>query len=75
MPLDGIDPDGDSVSLVGLNQAPSLGSVEINSSWLTYTPSEGATGTDTFTYVVEDRFGAQATGTVRVGVAQECRAP
>ena len=70
VPLDGIDPDGDSVSLVGLNQAPSLGSVEINSSWLTYTPSEGATGTDTFTYVVEDRFGAQATGTVRVGVAQ-----
>ena len=55
---------------MGLNQAPSLGSVEINSSWLTYTPSEGATGTDTFTYVVEDRFGAQATGTVRVGVAQ-----
>ena len=70
VPLDGIDPDGDSVSLVGLNQAPSLGSVEINSSWLTYTPSEGATGTDTFTYVVEDRFGTQATGTVRVGVAQ-----
>lgn len=70
VPLDGIDPDGDSVSLVGLNQAPSLGSVEVNSSWLTYTPSEGATGTDTFTYVVEDRFGTQATGTVRVGVAQ-----
>ncbi|WP_315583331.1 Ig-like domain-containing protein [Actinomyces viscosus] len=70
VPLDGIDPDGDSVSLVGLNQAPSLGSVEVNSSWLTYKPSEGATGTDTFTYVVEDRFGAQATGTVRVGVAQ-----
>ena len=44
--------------------------MEINSSWLTYTPSEGATGTDTFTYVVEDRFGTQATGTVRVGVAQ-----
>ena len=70
VPLDGIDPDGDSVSLVGLNQAPSLGSVEVNSSWLTYKPSEGATGTDTFTYVVEDRFGAQSTGTVRVGVAQ-----
>ena len=70
VPLDGIDPDGDSVSLVGLNQAPSLGSVEVNSSWLTYKPAEGATGTDTFTYVVEDRFGAQSTGTVRVGVAQ-----
>ena len=70
VPLDGIDPDGDSVSLVGLNQAPSQGSVEVNSSWLTYKPSEGASGTDTFTYVVEDRFGAQSTGTVRVGVAQ-----
>ena len=70
VPLDGIDPDGDSVSLVGLNQAPSLGSVEVNSSWLTYKPSEGASGTDTFTYVVEDRFGAQSTGTVRVGIAQ-----
>ena len=70
VPLDGIDPDGDSVSLVGLNQAPSLGSVEVSSSWLTYKPAEGATGTDTFTYVVEDRFGAQSTGTVRVGVAQ-----
>ena len=70
VPLDGIDPDGDSVSLVGLNQAPSLGSVEVNSSWLTYKPAEGASGTDTFTYVVEDRFGAQSTGTVRVGVAQ-----
>ena len=70
VPLDGIDPDGDSVSLVGLNQAPSLGSVEVNSSWLTYKPAEGATGTDTFTYVVEDRFGTQSTGTVRVGVAQ-----
>ena len=70
VPLDGIDPDGDSVSLVGLNQAPSLGSVEVNSSWLTYKPAEGATGTDTFTYVVEDRFGTQSTGTVRVGIAQ-----
>ncbi|WP_127842822.1 fibronectin type III domain-containing protein [Actinomyces wuliandei] len=69
VPLDGIDPDGDSVSLVGLDQAPSLGTVDVSSTWLTYTPLEDATGTDTFTYVVEDRLGAQATATVRVGVA------
>ncbi|WP_103062134.1 Ig-like domain-containing protein [Actinomyces qiguomingii] len=69
VPLDGIDPDGDSVSLVGLDQAPASGTVETSSTWLTYTPHDGATGTDTFTYTVEDRFGAQATGTVRVGVA------
>ncbi|SHE24657.1 Ig-like domain-containing protein [Actinomyces glycerinitolerans] len=69
VPLDGIDPDGDSVSLVGLAQTPTSGTVEAYSTYLTYTPHEGATGTDTFTYTVEDRFGAQATGTVRVGVA------
>lgn len=69
IPLDGIDPDGDSVSLVGLDQAPTLGAVEVSSTWLNYTPLQGASGTDTFTYVVEDRFGAQSTATVRVGVA------
>ncbi|CAM2839935.1 Ig-like domain-containing protein [Actinomyces slackii] len=69
VPLDGIDPDGDSVSLVGMEQAPEMGTVEVSSTWLTYTPLEGATGTDTFTYVVEDRFGSQSTATVRVGVA------
>ncbi|WP_147681150.1 Ig-like domain-containing protein [Actinomyces ruminicola] len=69
VPLDGIDPDGDSVSLVGLDQAPTSGTVEASSTYLTYTPDEGASGTDTFTYTVKDRFGAQATGTVRVGVA------
>ncbi|MDO4901098.1 Ig-like domain-containing protein [Actinomyces sp.] len=69
VPLDGIDPEGDSVRLVGLDQAPASGTVEASSAWLTYTPFEGTSGTDTFTYIVEDRFGAQATGTVRVGVA------
>jgi len=69
VPLDGIDPDGDSVSLVGLDQTPAAGTVEVSSTYLTYTPHEGASGTDTFTYTVKDRFDAQATGTVRVGVA------
>lgn len=69
VPLDGIDSDGDSVALVGLEQAPTKGSVIAGASWLSYTPSEGSTGTDTFTYVVEDRFGATATATVRVGIA------
>ena len=67
--LSGIDPDGDSVALVGVRQPPSLGSVEAGSAWLEYTPSPDAAGTDTFTYLVEDRFGAQAEARVRVGVA------
>ena len=69
VPMDGIDPDGDSVSLVGLNQPPTGGTVQVDSTWLTYTPTDGTTGTDTFTYTVQDRFGAQASATVRVGVA------
>ena len=70
VPLEGTDPDGDSVSLVGLGQAPPAhGTVTPDGGRLVYTPTGTATGTDTFTYTVQDRFGAQATGTVRVGVA------
>ena len=69
VPLDNIDADGDSVSLVGLNQPPTGGTVQVDSSRLTYTPTDGTTGTDTFTYTVQDRFGAQTSATVRVGVA------
>lgn len=69
VPLDGIDPEGDSVTLVGLGSAPKLGTVEVEGTSFTYTASEEASGTDAFTYVVEDRLGKQATGRVRVGVA------
>lgn len=69
IPLNGIDPEGDSVYLVGLGSAPTLGSVELAGSTATYTPSLDAKGTDTFSYIVEDRLGKQATGRIRVGIA------
>lgn len=69
VPLTGIDPDGDSVTLVGVQQAATKGVVDIGSAWLEYTPSKDATGTDTFSYIVEDRFGKQTSARVRVGVA------
>lgn len=69
VPLDNIDPEGDSVSLVGPASAPQLGGVEVRGSVLRYTPTVSAAGTDSFTYEVEDRLGARAVGTVRVGVA------
>lgn len=69
VPLDGIDPDGDSVTLTGLDQTPTMGSVKVEATWLVYTPADGLTGTDTFTYTVEDSSGAKATASVRVGVA------
>lgn len=69
VPLDGIDPDGDSVTLTGLDQPPRLGTVKVEATWLTYTPAPTSAGTDTFTYTVEDRYGAKSTGSVRVGIA------
>lgn len=69
VPLHGIDPDGDSVTLVGIEQSPTKGTVTLGVDWLEYTPSSGAVGTDVFTYIVEDRRGKQATARVRVGIA------
>ena len=69
VPLDGIDPDGDSVVLTGISTAPSLGRiVERTSTEITYEALGGASGTDTFGYEVRDTRGATATGVVRIGV-------
>jgi len=67
--LDGIDPDGDSVTLLGVDTAPSKGTVTTAAAYLTYEAPAGSSGTDTFTYAVMDRFGARSVGTVKVGIA------
>jgi len=70
IPLDGVDPDGDSVTLLGTDAAPELGRVtQVGQDWLIYEAYADAQGTDRFTYVVRDRLGAEATGTIVVGVA------
>ncbi|WP_152602077.1 Ig-like domain-containing protein [Cryobacterium roopkundense] len=70
IPLDQIDPDGDSVELVGQGSAPTKGRiVEVGASWLEYEAYEASSGTDRFTYVVRDRNGARATATIQVGIA------
>lgn len=69
VPLDGLDPDGDSVTLTGISTAPSLGRVtDRTSTSLTYEAMPGSAGTETFTYEVRDTYGATATGTIRIGV-------
>lgn len=68
--LDGADPDGDSVSLVGVDTPPSQGSVRLDQGRLVYTASDSSAGTDTFTYLVTDRLGAQSVGTVSIGIAR-----
>ncbi|GAA1663845.1 fibronectin type III [Citricoccus zhacaiensis] len=70
IPLDGIDPDGDSVTLEGVQSPPTQGSVRMEKGRLVYTASSVATGSDVFTYSAVDRLGARATGTVTIGIAQ-----
>ena len=61
VPTDGIDPEGDSVSLVGLASGPVLGTATVEGSTIVYTASGSSVGTDTFSYAVADRFGATST--------------
>src|SRR5690606_10220727 len=72
IPLAGIDPDGDSVTLSGIGvDAPQLGRVvtPVGHDSITYEAFKASTGgTDTFTYRVVDRRGATAEGVIRVGV-------
>jgi hypothetical protein len=70
VPLDGIDADGDSVTLVGIASSPDKGRiVETGSDYLIYEAFDDTAGVDAFTYRVRDRLGAEATASIRVGVA------
>ncbi|MCL2490737.1 MAG: Ig-like domain-containing protein [Propionibacteriaceae bacterium] len=68
--LTGIDPDGDSCTLVGVASAPSQGAITaVTGNSITYDPTMSVTGSASFTYTVQDRLGAQAIGKVTVGIA------
>lgn len=69
VPLDGLDSDGDSVFLNGIEEAPRFGAAVPGPNYIDYTASATAAGTDSFTYSVRDRLGLVNTGTVRVGIA------
>jgi Fibronectin type III domain. len=70
IPLNGIDPDGDSVALVGQDTNPEKGAVTgTGPGWIDYQAGDYSAGTDTFQYGVVDSLGARASGTVRVGIA------
>ncbi|MGM7667905.1 Ig-like domain-containing protein [Microbacterium sp. A93] len=70
VPLDGIDADGDSVELVGIDSSPKKGRIiEVASDYITYEAYADAGGVDTFTYRVRDRLGMEGTASISVGVA------
>lgn len=70
--LRGIDADGDDVQLLGLgNTAPAKGRIaEVGADYLIYEAYTDSTGTDEFTYAVEDWTGRRAQASVRVGIFQ-----
>ncbi len=70
IPLSGIDPDGDSVQLLGQASNPERGAVvNTEADTIVYSSGDYSAGTDTFTYTVIDSLGARATGTIRVGIS------
>jgi hypothetical protein len=70
VPVVGIDDDGDGVTLLGVAAAPSKGRiVAVGADYLEYQALPGETGTDSFTYAVEDWVGQRAVATVRVGIS------
>jgi hypothetical protein len=69
LPGEGVDPDGDPVTLTGIDSAPALGRiVRYGATSLVYQAYPGSVGTDEFGYTVTDALGATASGTVRVAV-------
>ncbi|MDJ0335904.1 Ig-like domain-containing protein [Salinibacterium sp. G-O1] len=69
VPLNGIDPDGDSAQLLNFPQNPTLGSVvEVGNDYFIYDSSEAAAGTDEFSYRVYDTFGATGDASIRIAV-------
>ena len=72
IPLTGIDPDGDSVQLLGQETNPEKGAVTTTGAdFLDYEAGGYSAGTDTFSYTVLDALGARAIGTVRVGIGPQ----
>lgn len=64
------DPDGDALSVVDVG-TPSRGSVSLSGNVVTYTPTQGFSGVDSFTYTASDGRGAEGTATVRITVAMQ----
>lgn len=69
IPLQGIDPDGDSTQLLKFPTSPKLGSIpEYGTDYFIYNASDAASGTDIFTYQVYDAFGATGQAQIKIAV-------
>ncbi len=68
------DPDGDPLTVQSVT-APLLGTAVISNNMVIYTPAAGITGTDRFTYAINDGRGGTATATVTVTITAPINRP
>jgi hypothetical protein len=69
IPLNSVDPDGDSVQLLKFPQQPALGVIkEQDASSFDYEASRTSSGTDTFSYQVVDADGATGIAQIKIAV-------
>ena len=69
IPVYGVDPDGDSVTVTGVTSPPALGRiVAIGPHSISYQSYPDSAGTDMFTYQVTDPYGLTGTASVRIAV-------
>ena len=63
------DADGNAISFVSASTSSANGgTVTVQGGWVYYEPKAGFTNVDSFTYTVQDVWGAQATGTVSINL-------
>jgi hypothetical protein len=76
IPTTGVDPGGDSVSVVGITSAPSDGRVvTVQANSITYQAYPESAGTDQLTYAVETASGLTAEAEVRIDVTPPSLVP
>lgn len=67
IPTTGVDPDGDGVTVIGVDSPPALGRITgTTAGSMTYQAFPSSAGTDVFSYVVEDRYGKRGSAGVQV---------
>ncbi len=62
------DADGDALTITVSSASANDAAITVTNGWVFYTPPQGFTNADSFTYTVSDGYGGSATGTITVAI-------